>query len=121
MLLRLCGLLYQHLGLLITNNLILFYVRLSQLLPFGHLSTRLDPLLLTHSHLLLLVSSVHLLVCILEHLIRILVRVHIVDVNILALLGWSFIVNMSIAWDSLDLLDDELLGFPLLLLSSRGV
>jgi hypothetical protein len=114
LLLRLCRFLYKHLGLLITNNLILFNVRLPQLLPLGHLATLLDPLLLAHSHLLLLLSSVYLLICILNLLIRILVRVHIVDVYILALLGCSFIVYMSIARDSLDLLDDEFLRFALL-------
>lgn len=110
----------KHLRLLTANNLVLLDVLLSQLLSLGHLPARFSPLLLTQSHLLLLLGSVYLSIGIFEHLILILVRIHVIDVYILTLLSSCFVINMGIAWDSLDLFNDELLRLSLVKVSTRG-
>ena len=112
--------LYSKLRLLSSNNLVFFYILLPQLLPLGHLPARLDPLLLAHSHLLLLLSCVVLPICVLQICVRILV-IHIVDVNVLRLRNSSFTVYMSITWYSLDLLDYELLRLAFVKISNTRV
>jgi len=82
-------------------------------LSLGHLSTLFIPLLLAHSHLLLLLSCVlDVLVCILMGIL-----IHIIDVYVLL----SFIVHMCVARDSLKFLDNKFLRFAFLSFPSAGV
>jgi hypothetical protein len=100
---------------LITHNLVFFNVVLlmSDVLSLRHLPALLAPLLLTHSHLLLLLCwRLYVMVCVLMRIL-----IHIVDVDVLL----TFIVHMSVARDSLKFLYDELFRLTFFSLASACV
>lgn len=117
---------FLKLRLLISCDLILLHAMLvSELLSFWHLSWWLDPLLLTHSELLLLLLLLHWQLCylLLHHLLilvsMLLVVINCLSINIISVIiidiidvnvGEIFAVNMSVTWIPLELFDYEFFG-----------